>query len=81
TKQKHVDAQFNLALCYFYSNGIEENQTKAFEFFEKAVESGDKVVQLIVFRYLISNGRDVTDHEIQQCIIVAMLLETCNEER
>ena len=52
-KSNHLEAMFNLALCYEQGVGVEINHRKAFSFYKRAAELGDAFAQCnIGVRYL-----------------------------
>ena len=45
-EQEDRTAQYYLAICYRYGNGVEKDEVKAFEMYEKSAEQGDNDAQI-----------------------------------
>ena len=57
-EQGHPEAQFSLANCYYYGNGVEEDIIEAVRWYRKAAENGDKDAQYSL-GYCYFNGEGV----------------------
>ncbi len=54
-KENSADAQYNIATMYFYAKGVKPDNTKAFEWFEKAAKNGEKRAEFML-GFMLENG-------------------------
>ena len=56
-EQGFAEAQYELGECYYYGNGIDENETEAVKWYQKAAEQGDTDAQFALGKcYFYGNG-------------------------
>ena len=47
-EQGDAKAQYNLGNCYYFGNGVTENEQEAVKWYRKAAEQGDAKAQYVI---------------------------------